>query len=241
MKATTLGRTIRWARKRAGMTQHELARAVGVPQPSIARIERGTVMPRITTLVAILEATGEELFVEPRGPDVDRDAIRDRLRRTPIERVRAATPKRPRRLPKILLRLQWHGVPFVLVGDLAEIAQGAPGQVGPLVEVCHDPSDEATRRIGRALEDLGGLETEHGVLRLRTETDAGDGYAVLVRNAVRMLIDSGGPLVHVAAIEDLVRARLASGTAADVRAAAVLRALADEQPRPPKHHRLIGR
>ena len=31
--------SVRWARKRAGMTQHDLAEAVGMPQPSIARIE----------------------------------------------------------------------------------------------------------------------------------------------------------------------------------------------------------
>ena len=39
------------------MTQHDLAQAVGMPQPSIARIEAGTVIPRTTTLLAILEAT----------------------------------------------------------------------------------------------------------------------------------------------------------------------------------------
>jgi predicted transcriptional regulator len=67
--------TVRWARKRAGMTQQDLAAAVGMPQPSIARIERGTVTPRVTTLVALLRATGHQLTVEPIGASrTDEDA-----------------------------------------------------------------------------------------------------------------------------------------------------------------------
>jgi predicted transcriptional regulator len=61
------------------MTQHDLAAAVGMPQPSIARIERGTVTPRLTTLLAILKATGHQLTVEPIDPSVEQDAIRMRI------------------------------------------------------------------------------------------------------------------------------------------------------------------
>jgi predicted transcriptional regulator len=70
MDAKLIGQTVRWARKRAGMTQHELALAAGVPQPSIARIERGTVNPRTATLITILRATGHRLTVEPITPAV---------------------------------------------------------------------------------------------------------------------------------------------------------------------------
>jgi predicted transcriptional regulator len=49
------------------MTQHELAEAVGMSQPSIARIESGAVVPRTTTLLAILAATGHELAIQPIG------------------------------------------------------------------------------------------------------------------------------------------------------------------------------
>jgi predicted transcriptional regulator len=68
MDATEIGETVKSARKRAGMTQHELAYASGLPQPSIARIESGTVIPRTTTLITILRATGHRLAVEPIGP-----------------------------------------------------------------------------------------------------------------------------------------------------------------------------
>jgi transcriptional regulator with XRE-family HTH domain len=83
MNEDEIGQTVRWARRRAGMTQHALARAVGMPQPSIARIERGTVMPRMTTLLALLEATGHQLAVEPIGPSVELDAIRRVIRDEP--------------------------------------------------------------------------------------------------------------------------------------------------------------
>ncbi|MDQ3691542.1 MAG: helix-turn-helix transcriptional regulator [Chloroflexota bacterium] len=49
------------------MTQHDLARAVRMPQSSIARIEGGTVVPRTATLMALLQATGLQLVVEPIG------------------------------------------------------------------------------------------------------------------------------------------------------------------------------
>ncbi|MGI8928008.1 MAG: helix-turn-helix domain-containing protein [Candidatus Limnocylindrales bacterium] len=67
MNPASVGRTLRWARKRAGMTQHQLASAAGMPQPSLARIESGAVIPRTATLMAFLEATGHRLAVEPIG------------------------------------------------------------------------------------------------------------------------------------------------------------------------------
>ena len=42
-------------------------------QPSIARIEAGTVIPRTRTLIALLEATGHQLAVVPIDPAVDRE------------------------------------------------------------------------------------------------------------------------------------------------------------------------
>ena len=74
MNEADIGRTVRFARKRAGMTQHELGQAVGMPQPSIARIERGTVVPRTQTLLALLRATGHQLTVEPIGPSAEPEA-----------------------------------------------------------------------------------------------------------------------------------------------------------------------
>lgn len=61
------------------MTQHQLASAAKTPQPTIARIEAGSVTPRTATLLALLEATGHQLVAEPIGQSVPTGAIRQRL------------------------------------------------------------------------------------------------------------------------------------------------------------------
>lgn len=238
MNATSVGRTVLWARKRAGMTQHGLAKATDIPQPSIARIERGTVIPRTATLIKLLAATGHQLIVEPSDAAVDREAIRGRLAMPLPRRTRVALGKGAgdhRTSPvQILRRLRRFGVPFVLIGELAEAVHGAPTDVDGLVEVCRAQSDVAMQRLSNAVEDLratpsdgGEHMTDAGRLRIVTVTSAGDDYDMLVRNAVQMHVDAG-ILVQVAALEDLIRLRRASIAAEDRHAAAVLQAIANE-------------
>jgi predicted transcriptional regulator len=91
MGAMKAGRLLRYARRRAGLTQRALAEVAGVPQPAIARIERGTVAPRFDTLERLLAGAGATLEIAPRpGVGVDRSLIRESLRRSPEERVLAA-------------------------------------------------------------------------------------------------------------------------------------------------------
>ena len=221
------------------MTQHNLAQALHMPQSSIARVERGKVVPRTATLMALLRATGHQLAVEPISPPVPLEAVRRRLRMNVPTRtwtaVGRAVARDPRRSPiRILRRLRLFGVAFVLIGELAEAAHGSPMKVGRMIEVCHPQTDVVRARLGRALEDLGatspdGLEftTDAGRLRLTTETAAGDDYDVLARNAVRMHIDTG-ILVPVASLDDLVRIRLARGAPGDRVSAAMLRAIGEQ-------------
>jgi transcriptional regulator with XRE-family HTH domain len=83
------GTVLREARQRAGFTQRELARAAGMPQPAVSRIERDHVSPRLDTLDVLLRACGLALeLVERPGRGVDRTLIRERLRLTPVERAR---------------------------------------------------------------------------------------------------------------------------------------------------------
>jgi predicted transcriptional regulator len=85
------GRALRVARRRGGLSQRALADRAGVPQPAIARIERGTVVPRVDTLDRLLNACGHSLEVEHRlGVGVDRTVIRELLRLTPRERIQRA-------------------------------------------------------------------------------------------------------------------------------------------------------
>jgi transcriptional regulator with XRE-family HTH domain len=162
--ASTIGRVVRWARKRAGMTQQDLGPAAGMPQANIARIERGRVIPRTTTLIAILEATGHRLAVEPSGPPVvDREAIRHRLGLAVPTRTRLAlgrAAKNHRTSPVyILRRLRRFGVPFVLIGELAEVAHGSPMRVGRVVEACPARTELARDRLAAAPEDLAATTT----------------------------------------------------------------------------------
>src|SRR5215211_760072 len=147
MNADTVGRAVQWARRRAGMTQHQLARATGMPQPSVARIEAGTVVPRTATLIGILAATGHQLSVEPIELYVDREAIRRQLGMSVPRRTRQALRSGSGR---ILRRLRRFAVPFVLIGELAEVAHGSPITSGRVIEVCVATTDVAQERLERA-------------------------------------------------------------------------------------------
>ncbi len=219
MDARAVGRTARWSRKRAGMTQHDLANATGLPQPSIARIESGTVIPRTATLIEILQATGHQLSVEPIDPTVDREAIRRQLAMDVPRRTRKPGGR------NIIRQLRGFNVPFVLIGDLAEVAYGSPAALGREVEVCVASTDVARERLDKAMANLSTTDAQH--LRVVTQTAAGDGYEVLAGNAVPLHVQSG-LLVRVAALEDLIRARRARGTPEDLEAAAMLRAIVGE-------------
>ena len=203
------------------MTQQELADKVGLKQPNIARIERGGVLPRTATLVELLEATGHRLVIEPReatGPAVDEAALRRRLA-MPIPRRTKAMIDGPRH--DILRRLRRFGVPFVLVGEVAEAAHGAPASAPGLIEICHPATDAAQERLSLALE---GLARDARHLRLLTESAAGDDYDTLARTAVAMPVVAG-LRIRVAALEDLIRTRRAGSTAPDREVASVLEAV----------------
>lgn len=58
-----LGRRVRELREAAGLSQRDLARAVGTSQPAIVRLELGGGMPRLDTLERVADALGAELVV----------------------------------------------------------------------------------------------------------------------------------------------------------------------------------
>ncbi len=82
---------LRMARRRAGLTQRELARRAGVPQPTVSRIEAGRISPSLATLGPLIEACGMEIeVIERAGEGVDRGQLWDGLRRSPASRLRYA-------------------------------------------------------------------------------------------------------------------------------------------------------
>lgn len=87
----TASRMLRHSRRRAGMTQRELARATGIAQPMIARIERGASVPTFDTLERLLGGTGNALEVSTRlGDGVDRSLVKAALAMNLEERIIAA-------------------------------------------------------------------------------------------------------------------------------------------------------
>jgi transcriptional regulator with XRE-family HTH domain len=83
------GELLRSARRRAGLTQRELARRAKVPQPTIAAIEAGRQEPRYGTLARLLRAAGFEVdYYAIAGQGVDPTLARENLRASPAERLR---------------------------------------------------------------------------------------------------------------------------------------------------------
>ena len=89
------------ARRRAGLAQGELATRAGTSQPAIARLERGHSSPTLSTLERLVRAAGFDLrlelvphpktdpLVEAYKKDVDRTLLRENLRLSIDDRLRA--------------------------------------------------------------------------------------------------------------------------------------------------------
>jgi transcriptional regulator with XRE-family HTH domain len=178
-------RVVREARGRAGLTQRELARATGMFQPAIARIESGDVVPRIDTLVRVLAACGASLAVEPKSRDSDRLAatrtrIQTLLRAPPRDRLlslprRVGSTFRPLDLIRILA---FRRVRFVLVGEVAARVHGAPVTPGVL-DLAVQPERLNAERLSGAVNAMShapgrkkglliGLRDLRGKGRIRT-------------------------------------------------------------------------
>jgi transcriptional regulator with XRE-family HTH domain len=83
------GALIRAARQAEGLTQAELARRLGITQPSIARLEAAGDEVTVATLQRALNAMGRglELTVVKRPSSVDETMLIESLNLTPGERL----------------------------------------------------------------------------------------------------------------------------------------------------------
>lgn len=83
---------VREARRRAGLTQAELARRAGVPQSTVGRIECRARVPSTELLERLVRAAGLEVRLSLGEPDPGTDSMFERtLRRTPAQRLADAT------------------------------------------------------------------------------------------------------------------------------------------------------
>ena len=80
---------VREARRRAGLSQAELATRIGTTQSVISRLERGVTAPSMQTISEILRACGFDLTVRMTPTDADHDwsLVQQNLRLSPTQRV----------------------------------------------------------------------------------------------------------------------------------------------------------
>ena len=83
------GHIIRLAREAEGLTQAQLARRLGITQPSIARLESAGDNVTIATLQRALNVMNRtlEIHSQKMPSSVDESQIREALRLTPGERI----------------------------------------------------------------------------------------------------------------------------------------------------------
>lgn len=63
------------ARRRAGMTQRQLAARTGLSQPEIARIESGIVSPSLARVIELVRACGSDLAIRLVKLDEDAESL----------------------------------------------------------------------------------------------------------------------------------------------------------------------
>ncbi|HKS07413.1 MAG TPA: helix-turn-helix transcriptional regulator [Gemmatimonadaceae bacterium] len=101
MDITQFSQALIDARERAGLTQRAVASKANMPQPALARLERGRGNPTLETLERIAAALGADVSIElvsRTAPDetverykrdVDRTLLRENLRRSVDQRLRS--------------------------------------------------------------------------------------------------------------------------------------------------------
>jgi len=87
-----IANVIREARRRAGLTQAELAERAGVAKSTVGRIESRARVPSTEMVERLVRASGLNVFASLSEPDPGTDSMFERtLRRRPADRLADAT------------------------------------------------------------------------------------------------------------------------------------------------------
>lgn len=205
----TGGNMILIARRRARLTQRELASRLGCRQATIARWERGDRQPAFQDIQDVVGACGLQL--DAHLVPEDRSwwpQVAAQLARTPVERVRQVIPPAAFvDVVAVLRTLAETRVPVIVIGELAGALHGWPLVLsGEAIEVCaREQAVGAIRqRLSVAGVDAGACALASGRRLAITETPAAtSGYGDLARGAEAVKVDRG--TVLVASVLDLLR------------------------------------
>jgi transcriptional regulator with XRE-family HTH domain len=206
-------------RRRAGLSQDQLAQRLGRPQSTIARWKTGQQHPPLESVIEALHACDLELTVGlARYDDSYQSLIALQLLLEPVDRVtKLAPPWAAEGFDPIgILRELAGQARFVVIGDVAGAFHGWPIMLGG--RTLHVvPADTSMRRIEHAARRLGaeGAEEGNDGLRRWVLPDGAElhatllppgtrGYRDLARDAQSMQI-APGVSVRVVSLIDLIR------------------------------------
>lgn len=216
------------ARRRAGLSQRELAGRLGLRQATIARWERGDRQVSVEDVEAVAAACGLQLEVRLAVEDHSWwSQIARQLELDPLDRLKRLTPASSPNLAAGLGELAAAGHPVVVIGEVAGALQGWPLVLGgAVIEVCAENGlllTDIGRRLGRH---------EYGLpsgarLRAVDVPPGTHGFRDLWRGAEP--IDVEGGELQVASVLDLLRMADASDRRSAPLEALAYRAVLDVQ------------
>ena len=209
-------------RRRAGLSQEQLAERLGRTQSTIARWESGYQHPPFESVVEALHACGLELTVGmARYDDSYVSLIQRQLLLDPVERVRRLARRTAGFDPVEMLSELAADSRFVVIGRVAGAFNGWPVMLGtPVLQlvVAEDSSarlEQDARRLGaeHAGEGEDGAQrwlfASGAELQVSIVPPGTRGYRDLVRDAQSIPI-TPGVSVQVASLIDLIRIAEAS-------------------------------
>lgn len=192
------------ARRRAGLTQQQLARRLGVPQGTVARWENGITEPKFEAVQRAVGACRLDLTLGFANADEGswNSLIYEQLLRAPAERVRKLSRGRLDRIEVLKLIGASHARAIV-VGETAGALHGWPlmlDATGCLDLIVHRDDRERVQGV------LAAAAPHCEQVSLLDELPGAWGYADLARNSVAIEVE--GAEVRVAALVDLLRVAL---------------------------------
>lgn len=223
------GDYVMMARRRAGLTQRQLAERLGIRQATIARWERGDRGVSLDHVELVARACGLQLDAHLLGEDRSWwPQIAMQLELDPLDRLRRLTPAGSPDLATGVEAVAAAGAYGVLVGEVAGALQGWPLVLGGGgMEVCSYVDDGAPvfaklgRRVGRHRYELPGGAR----LRVVDVPPGTHGFEDLRRGSD--LITTPAGIVRVASVVDLLRVTDASRTKSAYREALAYQAVLD--------------
>ena len=165
----TGGNLVSMSRRRAGLSQRQLAERLGCRQATVARWERGDRSPAFEDVSEAVVACGLQLdahlAVEDRSwwPQ-----IATQLQLEPVERVRRLSPPGGFDAVPALTVFAQTGVPAIAIGQIAGALHGWPLVLGDTIELCARSADA----IQPLLDQLGARQVDDGYLRTAAQRPA---------------------------------------------------------------------